>query len=155
MNLRDIVAEQSIAIGLDAQDKETAINRLIDLAELSGKLSDVSEAKAEVWEREKIMSTGIGGGIALPHAKTNAVKEPVGALAVLAKGIDFDALDGEDVEILFLLLGRENNVGMHLRLLSKISRLMSSADFKQGLLEAKDSRDVLDLFSRYDSATSV
>lgn len=155
MNLRDIVAASSISVGMVAENKQDAIDRLIELAATSGKVSDLAETKREVWERENIMSTGVGGGIALPHAKTNAVKEPVGALAILSEGIEFDSLDGEDVSIIFLLLGRESNVGMHLRLLSKISRLLSSTDFKIGLLEAKDAGDVLELFTRYDSATSL
>lgn len=155
MNLRDIVAEQSIQVGVAVSDKAELIDRLLELASKSGRINDISEAKAEVLEREKIMSTGVGGGIALPHAKTNAVKEPTGSLIVLSEGIDFDAIDNEDVHIAFLLLGRENNVGLHLRLLSKISRLISGTDFQTRLKDAQNSNDVVELFSEYDSALTL
>jgi len=155
MNLKDIVSLESIGVGVSVENKAALIDRMIDLADKSGKISDRVDAKKEVLEREKIMSTGVGGGIALPHAKTNAVKEPVGAIAVLKKSVAFDSLDGEDVDIVFLLLGRESNVGLHLRLLSKISRLLSSIEFKTGLKDAKDGNDVLQLFSRFDNATTI
>jgi fructose-specific phosphotransferase system IIA component len=155
MNLRDIVSPASVEVGSTYTDKTAVIDRLVELAANTGKISDMQEAKNEVWERESIMSTGVGGGIALPHAKTNAVKEPVGSVIVLKEGLDFDSLDNEDVDILFLLLGRESNVGLHLRLLSKISRLLSGNEFQNELKTAKDPNEVMDLFAQFDSATTI
>ncbi len=150
MRITDIITKNSIAVNLIADSKEDLLEKMLLLAAKSGRINDNTLALKEIKEREKIMSTGVGKGIALPHAKTNAVSESVGSLAFLAEPIDYDSFDGEPVNIVFMLLGRENNVGIHLRLLSKISRLMNNDSFKIQLLDCGTNEEVVDLFNKME-----
>ncbi len=150
MRISDILDEKSIKIGLAVDTKEELIDQLIFLTEKQGKIIDKDEVRQEVFEREKIMSTGVGKGIALPHAKTNAISDVCGAIAILKDPIDFDSLDKEPVKIAFLLLGLESNVGLHLRLLSKISRLMNNDSFKSQLLSLNTPKEVIELIKKYE-----
>jgi len=150
MKVSEILDEKSINIGLSVDSKEELIEQLIFLTEKQGKILDRDEVKKEVFEREKIMSTGVGKGIALPHAKTNAISDVCGAIAILKEPIDYDSLDKEPVQIAFLLLGLDSNVGLHLRLLSKISRLMNSDSFRSQLLEQKTPKDIIELIKKYE-----
>ncbi len=150
MRITEIITIGSIAINLVADSKDELLEKMLLLAAKSGKITDNDIALKEIKEREKIMSTGVGKGIALPHAKTNAVTESVGSLAFLAEPLDYDSLDGEPVSIVFMLLGRENNVGNHLRLLSKISRLMNNESFKIQLMDCGTTEEVVDLFNKME-----
>ncbi len=150
MNITDILNRKSIEVGLKVENKKALLEKMMDLAVESGNVIDEEETKKEIYEREKIMSTGVGKGIALPHAKTNAVKETIGALAILETPLEYDALDNKPVSIVFLLLGRENNVGNHLRLLSKISRLMNNDSFRERILNSKSSDEILATFAEIE-----
>ncbi len=136
MKILDILTKESLAVRVKANNKKECLEFLVDIATKSGKITDKSKALEEVFAREEVMSTGVGKGIALPHAKTNAVESQIAACVTLEEPIEFDSLDGEPVSILFLLLGREDNVASHLRMLSKISRFMNNDSFKAQLLSA-------------------
>lgn len=136
MKILDIMNKETLAVRVKADDKKECLEILVDIAAGSGKIIDKEQALAEVFAREDVMSTGVGKGIALPHAKTNAVESQIAACITLEKPIEFDALDGEPVNILFLLLGREDNVASHLRMLSKISRFMNNDSFRAQILAA-------------------
>ena len=151
MKNTDILNINSIKVNLHIESKDELLKKLVNLAAASGNILDKSIALNEVLERESIMSTGVGKGIALPHAKTNAIKCTIGAICILKEPLDFDALDEKPIKIAFLLLGEENNVGGHLRLLSKISRLMNIDAFKAKLLNAKTPQDILDIFYEYET----
>lgn len=150
MKVTDILAKKSIAVSLDVSEKQELLDKMMELAMHSGNIIDKEEAKKEIFERERIMSTGVGKGIALPHAKTNSVKDTVAALAILKAPIDYEALDSEPVNIVMLLIGRENNVGNHLRLLSKISRFMNNDSFRSRLAESKTPEEVVGLFNEVE-----
>jgi mannitol/fructose-specific phosphotransferase system IIA component (Ntr-type) len=105
-----------------------------------------------IFERERIMSTGVGNGFAIPHGKTDAVTDIVAAFAVTAEPIDYQSLDEKPVRLVFLLVGKDNLVGPHIKLLSRISRLMNKEDFRKRLLEQQTSREIIDLF-RQEEAT--
>jgi fructose PTS system EIIBC or EIIC component len=151
MKISDILHKNSIKINLFVQSKDELLDEMLELAVASGNITDEDDVKREIIKRESIMSTGVGGGIALPHAKSNSINDSVGALAILAAPIDYDALDNKPVNIVFLLLGKENNVGNHLRLLSKISRLLNDDDFRAKLLGCRNSADILKLFDSVES----
>lgn len=151
MKITDILNINSIKVGISVENKDELLKKLIELASASGYILDKKAAFVEVMERENIMSTGVGKGIALPHAKTNAIKGTIGALCILKDPLDYNSLDNKPVRIAFLLLGEENNVGGHLRLLSKISRLMNIDAFRAKLLEAKSPQDALDIFYEYEA----
>ncbi len=150
MKIIEILSLESIAIGLKADNKDNLIELMVDLAEKSGKIPNKAAVLKSVREREKIMSTGIGKNVGLPHAKNNSIESPVGALALLNPPIDFDSLDGQPVQICFMLLGKDNNVGVHLRLLSKISRYLNNDEFRERLLKAEKPSDVLAMLNEIE-----
>ncbi|KXK35670.1 MAG: PTS IIA-like nitrogen-regulatory protein PtsN [Chlorobi bacterium OLB6] len=96
------------------------------------------------------MSTGIGHGVALPHGKTNTVTTSIAAMATLAEPVDFDSLDDEPVNIVLMLVGTESNVGGHLRLLSRVSRMVGTEQFRTQLRNATSVQSVIDLFASYE-----
>ncbi len=147
MKINQILKKESIDVNCLIEEKDKLLDYLIELIDDKSEVFDRKQAKKDVLERESIMSTGVGKGIALPHAKTNASQNSSAALCIIRNPIDFDSLDGEPVNIAFLLLGPENNVGLHLKLLSKVSRLLNNDSFRLQLLDCKSSDDVLKLFN--------
>jgi len=92
------------------------------------------------------MSTGVGHGFAIPHGKTDAITDIVAAFAITAQPLDFDSLDDQPVRLIFMLVGNDSHVGTHLKLLSRVSRLMNSDSFRSQLLQAANPEQVLELF---------
>jgi len=107
---------------------------------------DLEGMRQSVIEREKIMSTGVGKGFAIPHAKSNSVNEIIAAFGKLDEPVDFQALDGQPVNLIFLLVGRENLVGPHIKLLSRISRMMNRDEFRENLAKAQTADEIYELF---------
>ena len=154
MKITDILTEQLIRIQLPGTAKDEILNAMIDLASTSDKVSDTEKMRAAIFEREKIMSTGVGSGFAIPHGKTDAVSDIVAALAITAHPIDYQSLDEQPVRIVFLLVGRDNMVGPHIKLLSRISRLMNKEDFRKKLLDAASPSEIHHLFKQEEAAYS-
>jgi len=124
---------------------------MIDLVATSPKVVDKAKVRDAIFEREKIMSTGVGNGFAIPHGKTDAVSDIVAAFATTANPIDYQSLDEKPVRLVFLLVGKDNMVGPHIKLLSRISRLMSKEDFRKHLLEVRSPKEVLDMFKQEEA----
>lgn len=150
LRLSDILDPACIRLGMEANDKTSALTALVDVLANSTRVRDLTEVRRVILEREKLMSTGIGQGIALPHGKTSGVESSVAALATLANPVDFDSIDDKPVSIVLMLVGTEGNVGMHLRLLSRISRMIGSEAFRTSLLNAKTSEAVMELFAAHE-----
>ncbi len=146
MKISDILSEKTVAVNLDCKDKDEAINKMIDLASKSGLMIDIEKVRKCVFDREKLVSTGVGKGFAIPHGKTDEIKDIVAAFAILKEPIDFDSIDLEPVKFIFLIVGKESLLNAHIKLLSRISRLMNKDDFRDKLAEAITSGDVLKLF---------
>ena len=146
MKVSDILKEEIIEINLDTQDKNDAINRMIDLAHKSGNIIDIEAVRNCVFEREKLVSTGVGKGFAIPHGKSDEIKDIIAAFAITKEPIDFDSIDGEKVRYIFLLVGKDSMLNMHIKLLSRISRLMNKDEFRENLLKAKTSAEALKMF---------
>ena len=146
MKISDILSEKIIKTDMECADKDDAINKIIDLASNSGLMLDVEKVRECVFEREKLVSTGVGKGFAIPHGKTDEIKDIVAAFAVLKDPIDFDSIDLEPVKFIFLIVGKESLLNAHIKLLSRISRLMNKDDFREKLEEAKSSEEVMKLF---------
>ncbi len=151
MHIASILEEPFIAINLDAETKEEALNGMVDMLGGSPKVLDLEKVRGAILERERIMSTGVGHGFAIPHAKTDALTDIVAAFATTRHPIDFQALDDQPVQLIFMLVGKEAHVGMHLKLLSRISRLMNSEQFRAQLLNASTSAEVLKLFNEEEN----
>jgi len=126
---------------------------LEELVALLAKESKVKDANATVevlLEREKLGSTGIGQGIAIPHAKTEQAQEVVAAFGLSRRGVQFDSLDGDPVYIFFLLVAPPDAAGLHLKALARISRLLKDKFFRQSLRDVKDPAEVLKIIREED-----
>ena len=154
LKITDILDRNAVVLDLDASDKDEALGRLIDVLASTGKVRDTAQLRRVIFDREKLMSTGIGHGVALPHGKTNVVDASLAALATLRTPIDFDSLDDKPVTIIIMLVGTEGNVGVHLRLLSRISRMVGNDTFRLSLQAAKSADDVLALLASYEEERS-
>ena len=147
MKLIDIVAPSCVQLNLDVDNKKEALTKLVDVLAETGEVKDRDELLRVILDREKLMSTGIGNGVALPHGKTNTVDKSIAAIATLETPIDFDSLDDKPVQIILLLVGTDDNVGAHLRLLSRISRTVGSEQFRSSLIATHSVDDALSLFA--------
>ncbi|WP_103665849.1 PTS sugar transporter subunit IIA [Gracilimonas amylolytica] len=147
MNLFSLLDEITVLPNHIAGSKKELINALVDTlknkVDSNEQLEDVRKA---VFEREEIMSTGVGKGLAIPHAKTKAVSENHAAFALLKDPLDFDSIDNEPVRLVFLLVGPESKNSQHIKLLSRISRLMNSGSFREKILACTSSDEILEAF---------
>lgn len=132
----DLLTPALVLTGLSAADKEAVLKTLVDAVAPLPAVRDAGALLDAVHAREAKMTTGVGSGLALPHAHTDAVTEPVAAVAVLARGVDFDALDGQPVRIVVLMAGPVAGRTNHVRLLSRVSRVLGQAEVRQRLLAA-------------------
>ncbi|MGH2575395.1 MAG: PTS sugar transporter subunit IIA [Ignavibacteria bacterium] len=146
MKISDILSADVIEVNLDVKDKEDSLKKIIDIAANSKKILDINKVSETIYEREKLVSTGVGKGFAIPHGKTDAISDIVAAFVITKSPIDFDSIDGEPVRFIFLLVGKESLLNTHIKLLSRISRLMNKDDFRTRLLEAKSKDEVLKIF---------
>ena len=146
MKISDILSPDVIEVNLDIKDKEDSLNKIIALAAKSGKIADVEKVSRTIHEREKLVSTGVGKGFAIPHGKTDAINDIIAAFVITKDPIDFDSIDGEPVRFIFLLVGKETLLNTHIKLLSRISRLMNKDEFRAKLLQAKTKEEVLKIF---------
>jgi len=151
MKITDILSEKVIVTNLPGASKTEILNAMIDLAAKSDRVVDKERMRSAIFEREKIMSTGVGSGFAIPHGKTDAVSDIVAAFAITDNPIDYQSLDDQPVRIVFLLVGKDNSVGPHIKLLSRISRLMNKEDFRKKLLEASSPSDILQIFRQEET----
>ncbi len=148
MKLVELLKNEFLISDLKGQNKEEVINELIDLFKDDERINDIEKVRSAVLEREKIMSTGVGKGFAIPHGKTNAVNEIIAAFGKTKRDIDYDALDGQPVHLVFLLVGKDNLVSTHIKLLSRISRMMNKDEFRQKLIDANNNEEIYEIFKQ-------
>ena len=146
MKLSDLLHKDFIIADLKNTAKEDVINELIDLFNNDGRVIDLKKVRDAVLDRENIMSTGVGKGFAIPHGKTNAVNEILAAFGKTENPIDYQALDSQPVHLVFLLVGKDNMVSTHIKLLSRISRMMNKDEFREKLIHAKSNDEIVELF---------
>ena len=146
MKISDILSPDVIEVNLDVKDKEDSLKKIIDIASRSGKILDLQKVSDTIFEREKLVSTGVGKGFAIPHGKTDAISDIVASFVITKDPIDFDSIDGEPVRFIFLLVGKEALLNTHIKLLSRISRLMNKDEFRAKLLTARTKEELLKMF---------
>lgn len=146
MKICDILTEDMVIAGLGGNTKVEIIDALIDRVATSPRVKDKDKVRQAIFDREKIMSTGVGNGFAIPHGKTEAVTDIVAAFAVTQKPIDYQSLDEQPVRLVFLLVGKDTLVGPHIKLLSRISRLMNKESFRKRLLELQTPQEIVEAF---------
>ena len=152
MSLLDILSNKSTLVDLKGHSKDEIIEELVDSLEVGAAISDRDKALEAVLEREKIMSTGIGDGIAIPHGKSDAVSQLSAALGIHKRGVDFDALDGEPAFVFFLLVSPANVSGPHIKALARISRMLKNDSFKRKLIEADSAEQILGIIEEEEQS---
>jgi PTS system fructose-specific IIC component/PTS system nitrogen regulatory IIA component len=150
MFLYEIFPPELIKVGLEAVDKEEAFEEMVDRFCQVEKSNSRETILAALREREAKMSTGIRKGIAIPHGKTDAVNNVYGILGVSKKGIDYDALDGNPVYLLFMILTPLKDSEMHLRLLKRLAILLDNSQFYTDLLVQNESQGALGVIRKYE-----
>jgi len=142
MNLEEVLLESCVISNLKASNKKDAIYEMCESLKKAGLIENVQEVVDVILEREKLGSTGIGEGIAIPHGKMKGIKNIFCVLGKSEKGIDFDSIDKKPVHIIVLLLAPEGSASMHLKMLSRISKILRDTHIRNRLLEMKDARDM-------------
>jgi mannitol/fructose-specific phosphotransferase system IIA component (Ntr-type) len=155
MKLLDFVARESIVVDLRATGKEQAIREMVGSLHGSGRLpkDDVESVIRAILGREELGSTGIGMGVAVPHTRHPTLNRLVGTVALSRRGVDFAALDGEPVDIFFLLVSPQNQPGEHLRALENISRHLKDERFVASLREARSQERIIEVLEKADQGT--
>jgi len=141
VQLTELLSPERIKIPLDASTKDEILAELVEVVGANTNVQDLDEVLRAVREREEVLSTGIGGGVAIPHGKTAGISDLALVAGVKPEGIDFEALDGKPVKLFFLLVGPESAAGQHVKALSRISRLLRRDSFRVRLMEAKTPED--------------
>jgi PTS system fructose-specific IIC component/PTS system nitrogen regulatory IIA component len=150
MFLYEVFTPELIKVDLEAEDKEEAFEELVDHFCQAEKTNARNEILAAIREREAKMSTGIHKGIAIPHGKTNAVENVRGVLGISRKGIDYDALDGEPVYLLFMILAPQKDSEKHLRILKRMAELLENPQFYTDLQAQKDPAGAYGILRKYE-----
>jgi fructose-specific phosphotransferase system IIA component len=140
----DILSPKSIIVPYEVDNKQEAIDGLIDVLAEHGHITDPAEMKHVVWERENQRSTGIGEGFAIPHGKSTKISRLVLAIGIPAQPIDFDSIDGEPVKLLALLLSPSDKIAEHIQALGRISRLMKDEDFRKTAFNTESAEELYD-----------
>ncbi|OME99672.1 PTS fructose transporter subunit IIC [Paenibacillus amylolyticus] len=146
MRITDLMIQETMIMDLQATTKDEAIDELIASLNRSGRINDPVLFKEMIYKREAESSTGIGGGIAMPHAKTIAVNEPTVVFAKSRKGLDFEALDDQPAHVFFMIAAPEGAGNTHLRTLAALSRLLIDSDFISQLMSTDTPAEVSALF---------
>jgi len=152
MKIVDLLNKNSICLEAKAADKAEAIRKAVDLMNKSGNIRDIKAYTASVFKREEEGTTGIGEGIAIPHGKGTSVAAPGLSAMVLPEGVDFDALDGEPVSLMFLIAAPETKDNVHLEVLSRLSMLLMDDAFTVNLRRAKTAGEFLDYIEKAETA---
>jgi PTS system nitrogen regulatory IIA component len=152
MKIMDFLNKKAVTVNLAAADKEGVIRELVGLLTNA---TDIVQSKEDlikaVLSRESLGSTGIGQGIGIPHAKSQAVKQLVAAFGLSQNGVNFDSLDGEPAYIFFLLIAPEESAGPHLKALARISRMLKDKYFRDLLKKARSEQEVLRIIQEEDA----
>ena len=152
MKITELLKPESIALGVKASSKDEIIDCLTGLMEQGGRLNDRAGYKEGILAREALGSTAIGEGIAIPHAKVAAVKEPGLAAVTVPEGVDYEAFDGSLANLIFMIAAPDGEADTHLEALSKLSTLLMNPGFKDALIAAKTKEEFLQIIDDTENA---
>lgn len=152
MLLSELLTPDRIKIPLTSTTKVDLLGELVGIVAEAAAVRDREDVLRAVQEREEVLSTGIGNGVAIPHGKSAAVPELALAAGVTGQGVDFEALDGKPVRLFFLLVGPESAAGQHVKALSRISRLLRRDSFRTRLIGARSSEEFLSIIAEAEVA---
>jgi len=151
MKITDYLTSEFVSASVKGRNKNDVIEEMLSLISTSKKILDFEKVRRAVFDREQVMSTGVGNGFAIPHGKSDAVTDIVAGFGVTERPIDYDALDDKPVRLVFILIGKENMVGSHIKLLSRVSRLMNSETFRNTLLTLKTPDEIIETFRKEET----
>lgn len=146
MKIKHVLNPALVTTSLKSTTKEGIIRELLDILVKEKKISDREEVFSAIMDRERKMSTGIQHGVAIPHAKTKAVKNLVACIGLKKEGVDFASLDGEPSRIFIMTLSPVDRVGPHVQFLAEISMVIKTEEAREHLLQAKSAQEVLSVF---------
>jgi len=144
--ISDYLKEENIIMELSSTNKKDAIKELASLLKNAPQIEDFNKFLEDVFQREELGTTGIGQGVALPHARSEVVKNFVICFGRSKKGIDFEALDEEPVHLIFLIGNPKEDVENYLKTLAHLSRLLKKEKFRTSLMEAKNPQEIIEIF---------
>ncbi len=150
MKLSDLLDIKNINVFMKAKNKNLAIEELADLIVKSNTSINKDDLVRILLEREKLGSTGIGEGVAIPHGKVPDITEPIISFGRSENGLDFDSMDGLPVHLFFLLVAPENSANIHLKALARIAKILKNQVLRKQLLEAKTREDIYKIIMRED-----
>lgn len=150
MKITELLDKRSISLNGSPKSKSEALDQMVALMAKSGKINDTEAYRKEVYRREEEGTTGVGEGIAIPHGKGSFADQPGLAAMVVKDGVDYDALDGEPVHLIFLIAAPNTDDNVHLDVLSKLSVLLMDETFSQRLQEAKSPEEFLQIVDEAD-----
>jgi nitrogen PTS system EIIA component len=151
MKLIDVLRKEAVVIGLKATDKQGVLEELTLPVAAISKIEH-NQLVRMLMERERLGTTGIGGGIAIPHGKLQNLPSEILCMGISKKGVSFEAMDGKPVHIFFLLFTPEGAADLHLMMLSRISKLLKNDIFRQRLLSAANADTICDIVEEFDDA---
>ncbi|MGH0590662.1 PTS fructose transporter subunit IIABC [Bacillus pretiosus] len=151
MKITELLKRDTVIMNLTASNKEAVIDELVEKLDGANRLNSKSEFKEAILKRESQSTTGIGEGIAIPHAKTKAVKQPAICFGRSVSGINYESLDGQPAHLFFMIAASEGANNTHLETLSRLSTLLMDEGFRKQLLEAKDEEELLRLFDEKEN----
>ena len=144
----DLYKENTVCMNLKSKTKQDVINEMVELLDKNGILNNKNEFKKEILEREELSSTGFGNGIAIPHAKTSAVKIPRVAVGISKDGFDFDSVDGNKANLIFMIAAGDDDNDSHLKTLSHLAQNLMDDEFVKEILNSKSKKEIVQLLSR-------
>ena len=147
MKKNNLFSENCINLNLKGSTKSEIIDELVEMLNAAGKLNDKEEYKKQILKREAQSSTGLEEGIAIPHAKTAAVKIPSIAFGISKNGVDYESLDGEPSKLFFMIAAPANASDTHIEILSKLTTMLLNDEIRERLLEVKTPQEVIDILS--------
>lgn len=151
MRLTDILQPDCVRVPLQALGKQDAIYELVDLLAEKRQLESRDELRATVWQREQTRSTGIGHAVAIPHGKSKSCKQLCMAIGKAAAPIDYGAIDGKPVELIFLLCSPVDQTGPHIQALAAISRMLTDPAFRSAVRTAGTSQELFQLIADHEA----
>ncbi|WP_163468961.1 fructose-specific PTS transporter subunit EIIC [Fusobacterium sp. IOR10] len=153
--LKSMITKECISLNLTAKSKNDVIDELVNMLFENGKLNDPKEYKAQILKREEESSTGLEEGIAIPHAKTAAVKVPTVAIGISKDGVDFNSLDGEPSKLFFMIAAPANAKDSHIEVLSQLSTSLLDDDIREGVLNAKSKEEIINILLKSEDNKEV
>lgn len=152
MNIISLLKPDTVMPNLTVSDKQEVLNELINSLSSMVSNEELEAIREAVFERESVMSTGVGKGLAIPHGKGKGITDNYAAFALLKEPVNYEAIDGEPVSMVFLLAGPQSSSSFHIKMLSRISRLMNNSNFRERLQECDSSECILEVFEEEEKA---